>query len=221
MRKITNKEAGYSALELVIVVTFIGILSVMATLSMSTVEVNKADHQALNLIDVVQEARQRSLSQRTTMRVEINSTDRVIQIINEGDPLTASDDQVIKTVGLVEGGVFVGTTPSNLSAAPTELSPTPAVAFATSVHPLSSGDSVATLRFLRNGTVTNAGNDAIGTGAVPTGATVYVWSKYPDDTTANPSTGQIFRAVTVLASSGLTRLWKCPTDNGYCSTWKK
>lgn len=216
-----DSEAGFSALELIIVLVFVGILSVMATISFNSTEIEKADAQASAVIDVLQEARQRALGQRTTMRVEINLTDRVVQIINENNPGNANDDQVIKTNGFVEGGVFFGTGATNVSGSPTELSPTPNVVFATSVHPLSTGDNVATLRFQRDGTVTNAGTDAIGTGAVPTGATIHVWSKYTDDTSANPTNGQIFRAITVLASSGLTRLWECPKTSGSCSNWKK
>lgn len=223
LKKPKKNESGFSIMELVIVLGVVAILTVMATLSFSTEKLYEADTQALTFIDIFQEARQRSLSQRTTMRVEINRTDQVINIIDEGrNALSSADDQVIKTSRFIgTGGVFIGSTASNQSGSPAELSPTPAITFSSSVHPLSSGDSVSTLRFLRNGTVTNAGTDAIGTGSVPTGATIFIWSKYANDTSTNPTTGQMFRAVTVLSSSGLTRLWKCTTENGSCSTWKK
>jgi Tfp pilus assembly protein FimT len=222
MQKNKQNESGFSVVELVIVMTVVVILSVMATMALRSPKLFEADTQALVISDTFQEARQRSLSQRTTMRVEINNTRQQIRIIDEGRlPLDTSDDRVIKTTNYMGNGVYIGTQATNQTGSPSELSPTPAIAFTNSVHPLSSGNSVATLRFLRNGTVTNAGNDAIGTGSVPTGATIYVWSKYPNDTSTNPTNGQIFRAVTVLSSSGLTRIWKCTATTGSCSNWTK
>lgn len=222
MNNKNNSELGFSIVELVVVLAVITVLSVIALMSFTTEKLYQADTQAINLVDIFQEARQRSLAQRTTMRVEINQTDRVIEIIDEGRlGDDTSDDVVIKTSQFVgTGDVFVGSVPDNQNSNPAELSPTPIVAFQNSVHPHSSGDSVVTLRFTRSGTVENAGDDALGTNAVPTGATIFVWSKYPEDNSANPTTGQMFRAVTVLASSGLTRMWKCGNENGSCNTWQ-
>ena len=222
MHKKRQKESGFSIFELVIVVAIVAILSTIAALSFYTEKIYKADTQALNIIDVLQEARQRALSQRTTMRVEVNRTEQLIQLINENSPTTSSDDEEVRTVSYTNQGVFVGTQPSNYTAGnPVELSPTPRLAFRTSNHPLSVGDRVGTIRFLRNGTVSDAGTDDIGTGARIRGATILVWSKYADDTSTNPNTVQIMRAVTVQRTSGLTRLWKCPLENGTCATWIK
>ncbi|MEZ5425458.1 MAG: hypothetical protein R2747_04255 [Pyrinomonadaceae bacterium] len=180
-----------------------------------------AETQALQISDLFQEARQRALSQRTTHRVEINATKRVIRLIDELGPGDASDDKVIKFVNYSNDGVYIGSLPSNASGSPTELSPVPVATFASSTHPLSAGDFVATFRFIRNGTVTNAGTNGWGSGAVVTGATVYVWSKYPNDGSANPSVGNTIRAVTVLGSTGLTRMWKCNLSGTSCSNWTK
>ena len=108
-----------------------------------------------------------------------------------------------------------------MTATPVETIPVLPVAFANSTHPLSLGNQVVTMRFRSNGTVENAGNDAIGTGATPTGATIYVWTKSETDTSANPTVASVLRAVTVLGSSGLTRMWKCGIVNNQCSNWTK
>lgn len=215
-----NSDKGFSIIELVVVLLIIGVLSAFAVWALKTSKLYNAETQALALIDVMQEARQRSLSQRRTMRVEINSTKKLIRLINENTPGNASDDTIIKSVPFMDNNtLLIGRTPTNMSGSPTELSPVPASSFSTSLHPLSANDKVITLRFLRNGTVVNAGNDAIGTGAVPTGATIYVWARRDTDTNPNTTAANIFRAVTVLGSSGATRLWKCATVNNQCTNW--
>jgi len=220
MKHSTIKSAeGFSILELVIVLTIIMILSLFTFMSLGSEKLYNTDKQALKITDLLQEARQRSLSQRKTMRVEINQTKKSVRLIDEKDIGNANDDREIKSVSYSDNSVYVGTAPSNMSATPTEVTPVSPISFSTSNHPLSSNDKVATMRFLKNGTVTNAGSDAIGTGAVPTGATIYVWSKFPKDSSTTPTTAQIFRAVTVLGTRGSTRIWKCLTTNGQCTEW--
>ncbi len=219
--KVRESEKGFSIAEMVIVMTIIAILSVVAIMSFSTQKMYEADSQTLLIIDFFQEARQRSLSQRATMRVEINATLQMIRLIDEKNGTTANDDAVIKQSRFMGNGVYIGSKPSNVTNQPTELSPVPVTPFASSNHPLSSGNSVIVLRFQRNGTVVNAGSSAIGTGAVPTGSTIYVWSKYVSDNSTNPTTAQVMRGITVLASSGSTKMWKCLFTNGTCSNWTK
>lgn len=212
-----NSTAGFSVIELLAVVVIVAILSMIAYTSLSESKLYEADRQANQIIDMLQEGRQRSISQRNTLRVEINSTDNSIRLIDEKDNANAADDVVIESADFMNNGVFIGTTPPNLSAGPTELSPVLPITFKTSTHPLSVGDKVATVRF-RRGTAQDAGNDAIGTGSIPTGASIYVWSKNENDTSQNPN-GNVIRAITVLGSTGSTRLWKCAISSGDCSTW--
>jgi hypothetical protein len=193
----------------------------MAVMTVSSTTRSTAETQALQLADMYQEARQRALSQRTTFRVEINATKRVIRLIDEKIAGYPADDQVVKFTNFHGDGVFIGSAPSNAATGPTELSPVPAITFTTSTHPLSTGDSVATLRFIRNGTVTNAGTNAAGAGAIVTGATINVWSKNPNDNSTTPTVGQVIRAVTVLGSTGLTRMWKCNLSGSSCTAWTK
>lgn len=219
MKKTGNKSAaGFSIIELLVIVALIGILSAIAFMSFSASKLYEADRQALQITDLLQEARQRSLSQRNSLRVEINSTNNSIRLIDEMKPGDASDDFVIRTLFFLHEGVFVGTAPANLSAGPTESTPVLPISYSTSTHPLSIGEKVAVIRF-RKGNAQNAGTDAIGTNSIPTGATVYIWSKDPNDNSVNPTVGNIIRAITIIGSSGSSRLWKCTIDAGDCSQW--
>ena len=113
----------------------------------------------------------------------------------------------------------VGVKPENAYKVPTEMSPVPELVFKKSVYPLSEGDTVATLRFVRTGIVLNAGSNADGDNAAMTGATIYVWQ--PEYTYAgNPlNKGSLIRAITVQGTSGLSRYWKCNQIKGGCESW--
>ncbi len=224
-RAFSKAEQGISIVELLVVVLIVGIMSAFLIVSFRSYKLYNADNQALRMIDLMREAQQRALSQHETMRIEINSTGRLIRLINENAPGTATDDAVIGTINYASvnyaDNVFVGITPTNMTSTPTEASPIVPVTFTTSNHPLSLGSQVATLRFMSNGTVRNAGTDAIGTGSVATGATVYVWSKRDSDTSANPTVANVLRAVTVIGTSGSPKLWKCAVVNNQCTTWTR
>lgn len=207
--------------EMVVVLVIIGIMSAIVGSTLIAPRLYAAEDQTLKLIDLMREAQQRSLTQKTTMRVEINSTRRVIRLINENVRTNAGDDTILKTVPYVSDDVFIGVTPTNMTTTPVETVPILPVAFANGTHPLNLGNQVVTMRYRSNGTVENAGTDAIGTNATATGATVYVWTKRPSDTSANPTVANVLRATTVFGSSGLTRLWKCAIANNQCSNWTK
>lgn len=233
---VSQSERGVSIVEILVVVIIIGILSSITAMSLLAPKKYNAENQTFILVDLMREAQQRALSQKKTMRVEINSTDRVINLIDENEPADAdndgvndtpiaSNDQIIKTATFIESNnvstVFIGVVPANMTTSPTELSPVLPIAFSNSLHPLSLSDRVATMRFKSNGMVHNAGNDAVGTGSTPTGATIYVWSKKDSDNSANPTDADILRALTVLGSSGSTKYWKCGVVNNQCTTWTK
>jgi prepilin-type N-terminal cleavage/methylation domain-containing protein len=216
-----DSQRGFSIAELVIVVAIIAILSVAAIMSFANQKMYEADAQTLTIIDFFQEARQRALSQRSFMRVEINATLKAIRLIDEKLPNNAADDVVIKSTAFMDNGVFIGSLPSNITGAPTELAPVPVTPFAASNHPLSVGNSVIVLRFRSNGVVYNAGTDGAGANAAPTGSTIFVWSKAPKDPSPTPTQAQVMRATTVLASSSSAKVWKCLLTNNACSTWTK
>lgn len=219
--KFQRSERGFSLIELIMVFIGLAVLSTLAVMSFNSLKMTKADRQASELVDMLQEARQRAVTQRRTMRVEINETDRVIRLINEKDQWdVASDDVEIRRASYVGDGVFMGSAkPADATSDPSELTPVPIISFKNSSHPLSAGDNVATLRFFSNGRVKDAGNDAIGTGSTVKGATIFVWSKRPNDTSPSSTVANIFKAVTVT-TSGLIRTRQCSKDSsGKWANW--
>jgi prepilin-type N-terminal cleavage/methylation domain-containing protein len=216
--KKTSSQAGFSLIEVVIVLTVLVILSSMAVMTFWNSRKYSADDQAKRMIDVFDEARQKALNQRKTFRVEINRTKQEIRLIDEGnnDPVvTETDDVIIKRVQ-ISNQVVIGAAPTNISGAPTATSPIPVPAYASNNYPLSNGDEKITLRFKLNGQVVDAGTDNIGTGSFVNGATIYVYSNKPSVT--NPD---VIRAVTVLGTTGDTSLFKCTFASNICGSWSR
>ncbi len=214
--KKTSSQAGFSLIEVIIVIAVLVILSTIAVVTFWTSRKYSADDQAKKIIDVFDEARQKALNQRKTFRVEINKTQSEIRLIDEGtDTTTASDDVILKKYPL-SGQVVIGAAPSNASGAPTATSPIPVPTYAASTYPLSSGDQKITLRFKRNGQVVDTGTDNIGTGSLMNGATIFVYSNTPS--VSNPD---VIRAVTVLGTTGDTSLYKCQFASSTCGSWSR
>lgn len=213
-------QGGFSLIELIIVVLVISILSILSVLSFKAEKKYLADQQAYEIIDLLSEARQRSLTQQQTIRVEINQTRNSIRLIAENEPGDAADDKELKSVKLQERSrVVVGVTPKNVYKSPAEMSPTPVLSFKKSVHPLSAEDTVATLRFVRTGKVVDAGSNAVGDNSVMNGATIYVWSPHYSPANEPLETGSLIRAVTVQGTSGISGFWKCSATGARCETW--
>jgi len=216
--KLKPSQAGFSLVEMIIVMMVMIILSVVAFTAFSTPRKYAPEDQAKRLVDIFDEARQKALNQRKTFRVEINKTKNEIRLIDEGteiDPVV-TDDRIIKTVPIT-GSVSLGVTPENIVGSPPSTSPIPVPTYASSNYPLSNGDQKITLRFRRNGRVNNAGNDNIGSGSTTTGATIYVTSNTPSSNSPD-----IIRAVTLLGTSGDSSVYKCQFDNyGRCGNWSR
>lgn len=214
-----SSEAGFSLIEMMTVVSIIFILAGFSMFYLTGHQkAYKPDDESLQITDILQEARQRSLTQRRTMRVEINATKNIVRLIDENqDPTTEADDVVLKSVSLYNPAeVKVGGIPGNIGYNPPEPLPAPTAIFKPSVYPSSISQSVCTLRFRSDGTVVDAGNNPTGTGAVMTGATVQVWSPKASDTTKS----DIARSITVIGSTGTIRLWEFdPTLTG-ANKWK-
>lgn len=214
-----SSETGFSVIEMLVVV---GITAIMTSVSLYYLyghqKLYMPDEQASHFIDLLQEARQRALTQKVTMRVELDLTDNIARLINEGDATTATDDKLVRSFLLKPAQeVKVENRPSNVTVNPTEPSAVPPITFvASSLHPLSLNHKVATLRFKKDGTVTDGGTNAIGGGANVTGATVFIWQ--PSKTNANNSV--ITRSITVIGGSGAIRLWNHYPTQPANSQWK-
>lgn len=218
MNKKLNLENGFSIVELLIVVVVISIMTGFAAYYFSSHQkLYKPDDQALKLIDILQEARQRALTQRESIRVEINSTLNIARIIDEGDATTANDDRELRRIILFgQNEVKFSTRPNNISYNPPEALAPPTAVFTTSVYPTSTTQNVCTIRFQSNGTVLNAGTNATGTGATPTGVTLLIWSPKAGAT----GDADIARAITIIGTSGSLRLWEFNNISTNSNKWQ-
>jgi prepilin-type N-terminal cleavage/methylation domain-containing protein len=209
---------GFSMVELLIVLTVITILLSISLFYLSGHErLFRPDEQALKIIDVFQEARQRSLTQRETMRVEIDLTDNLVRLIDENLPGSAGDDQIIRSLVLVpQSEVKVNSRPPDIATNPVEIMPVPIAQFRPSVYPASAGHNVCTFRFQRNGTVVNEGTDAVGSNATTTGLTLFLWSPKPN----NANESEIARAITVIGATGSVRFWEYNRQLTEANKWK-
>lgn len=209
---------GFSMVELLIVLVVITILIGISMFYLTAHQrLYRPDEQAVKVIDIFQEARQRSLTQRETMRVEIDLTDNLVRLIDENTSTTAGDDTVIKKQTLVPPHeVKMNSRPPDISTVPIEIMPVPDAQFKPSIYPPSLGHNVCTFRFHRNGTVVNEGTDAIGSNATTVGLTLFIWSPKPN----NPSQSEIARAVTVIGATGAVRFWEYNRSLSDPNKWK-
>lgn len=217
---IKSDSDGVTLIELLIVMTVITIMTGVSLFYLTGHQkLYKPDEQALRIADILQEARQRALTQRETIRVEIDTTpaSNFARIIDENKPDTDADDKELKRIKLLPSSdVRVDTSPTNITYNPPESLPVPTAVYKTSIYSGTSGDQVCTIRFQSNGTVTDAGTNTIGTGAVPTGVTLYVWSPKSGKITQS----DIARAITIIGASGSIRLWEFDTNSTDTNKWK-
>jgi prepilin-type N-terminal cleavage/methylation domain-containing protein len=204
-----EQEKGFSLIELLVVISIIAIMTVVGIVSFTRgKELYKTDDQALQIIDMLHEARFRALSQRETMRVEISITNNQVRIIDENTSTTADDDKVIRTLYLSpQTSVKLNPRPAGFSASPTTPVTCPDASFTTSNHPLSSGQTVAVFRFNMLGQVLNGGNNATGQNSVVTSSTITLWPPKKTAPTQADQTGLI-RAIQIIGNSGAIQLWK-------------
>lgn len=184
---------------------------------LSTQRLYKPDEQALKIIDIFQEARQRSLTQRETMRVEIDLTENVIRLIDENTSSVSTDDLEIRNFFLLPSeDVRLDQRPGQIDYNPPEEFPVPSAQFRQSNYPRSLLHNVCTLRFLSNGTVVDQGTNDIGENAVNTGTTLHIWSPNKE----NNDNSDIARAVTIVGSTGSIRLWEHDKQLSHTNKWK-
>ncbi|MEP6944989.1 MAG: prepilin-type N-terminal cleavage/methylation domain-containing protein [Acidobacteriota bacterium] len=216
---IKRANSGYSIVELLVVLAVLAILtSISIFYAAGHKKLYQPDDQALQISDILQEARQRALTQRRSMRVEINTTTNTVKLYDENlDATTASDDVALKSLALFTTvNVRVDTRPAEISYNPPESLPVPSAVFKPSVYPPSISQTVATIRFLANGSAVDAGTNAIGTGAVPTGVTLHIWAP----SKANTAQSDIARSITILGATGVIRLWEFDRSSSASNKWE-
>lgn len=209
---------GFSVVELLVVLVVIGVLSAASTFYLlGHRRLFRPDEQSMRIVDALQEARQRSLTQRETMRVEIDLTDRMVRIIDENSPATAEDDVLVRASVLYPAAeVRTGTRPPGILTSPEESMPVPIADFRPSIYPPSATHFVCTLRFLRNGTVVDQGADALGSNAATAGATLYLWTPKSQ----SESETEIARAITIIGATGAIRSWEYDRALETTNKWK-
>lgn len=213
-----NSQAGFSLIELLVVVGLIMLLSGIMLFYMSGHQkLYKPDDQALQIADILQEARQRALAQRETMRVELNLTSNIVTLSNENGSTDTNDDVVIKRFTLFQPtDVKISARPAQISYGPPEPMPVPTAVFKPSVYTSTAGNNVCTIRFLSNGSAVDAGTNATGSGAVQTGVSLYVWSPKK----SAPTESEQARAITVLGATGAIRMWEFDAKLTQSNKWK-
>lgn len=217
-------------IELIIVLLVLSIFMVIAT-RFSSPKLYKADVEGNKVIEVLREARERAVLQNKTIRVELNKTRNTIRVIAEQDPTTGADDKVFKELRLSSlDDVKWGAPPENMSQGPQENTPVPELEFKNPVtfeashpppnHADFATNSVATLRFLGNGNVVDAGINEIGTGSIITGATIFFWTPIANSNGTISNDALVLRAITLTGNSGSSRYWKCGIGENGCSDWQ-
>ena len=214
LRSVKKCQKGFSLLELLVVLGIMMILSAVAVLSILSKDKYPPDDQTYLIFDVLQEARLKAITQRTVFRFEIDNSNKTIWLVDENDPSSDSDDEVVKKVTF-KAGVNIGVKPNNVTVLPTASSPVPVIPFSTSKFLLTSNKQTIALRFDKLGQVLDKGTNSKGSGALVTGATIFV-----SETLDAAGKAKIIRALTVNGVSGNSAILKCPLNTQLeCKTW--
>lgn len=218
-QRVPNKknELGFSLVEVAVAMTVILILTGVSLYYLTNHKrLFKPDDQALQLIDVLQEARQRSLTQRETMRVEIDLTANRARLYDENSVSTDTDDVMLKEVKLFTANeVKMATRPTNISYNPPEPLANNTADFRISLYPKSAPNNVCTYRFLSTGRVVNAGENSTGNNAQTKSEVLFIWSPNKD----NPNDFEVARAITVVGTTGSIRLWEFSPSSTEANKW--
>ncbi len=196
-------ERGFSALELLIVVAIILVLSAISIpFFYNYTRLYKSEDEALKLMDNMREASQLALAKRRTFRLEIDLTDNALLIIDEKG---SAADTLVKSIPLentlevrmdkIPNGVTKPIPPNFADAV-----------FADDALGHMRGTSsvinhkVWAARFNSDGSVVNASN-------LPLNINLYVWP--PDAAGSNTPRNKIeVRSLSIFGGTGAVRYWK-------------
>lgn len=204
-----HSEAGFSLLELVIVLVLIAVVSGMAIMNFASAKrLQSTDDQAIRLMDFMRDASIQALSKRRTFRLEIDVTDKELKLIDENGVGT-NDDRLARwspfditgvvrvDSSLVPSGVTTTGLPANYNAA----------LFGTDTlghwknNTRVTGHSVWSVRFRSDGSLVSNANAV-------SSATLYLWPAKDGTTPNTPLTKSLVRAITLFGPTGSIKYWK-------------
>lgn len=206
-RQLGTGERGHSMIELLIVVSIIVILTAVTIFALTGHKsAYKADDQSLKILDFIREANSRALTYRETIRLEIDTTDNEIRLIDENSSLTSTDDKEFRSMPLEKvADVVVDKTPSGITA-PNPPSYTVATYATDTIGHLEgsttvTGHRVWSMRFKADGTVINNSNAV-------TSATLFIYPPLSASTLDTAKNTKLVRAITIFGGSVGVKLWK-------------
>lgn len=205
--RIGSNERGHSLLELLIVVSLIVILTAIAIFALNgNKAAYKADDQSIKILDFIREANSRALTYRETTRLEIDTTDNEIRIIDENSNTTTTDDKEVRAMPLEKVvDVVVDKTPSGITV-PNPPNYTAATYATDTIGHLEgsttvTGHRVWSIRFKSDGTVINNSNAV-------TSSTLFIYPPLSASTLDTPKNTKLVRAITIFGGSVGVKLWK-------------
>ncbi len=204
----SKTDSGFSAVELIIVVALIAILSAMSLpYIFNYKKAYKSEDQALKVIDLMRETGQLALTRRRPYRFEIDLTDNAVLIIDESHTVAGvviPDTQIKKIPMELPKDVRMDIIPAGV----TKPNPPNYTDFAFAVdakgHLVGSttitGHTVWVARFASDGSVLNNAN-------IPINANIYIWPPISYGSTTPRNKAEV-KAITMFGGSGAIRYWK-------------
>lgn len=201
--KCTNDSKGFSLPELLVALTILAVLTAISLPYLASYKkLYKSEDQALKVIDLMGEASQLALTRRRTFRLEIDTTDNAVLIIDEAG---GSPDVLVKKIPMEKAAdIRMDRIPAGVSKPnPPNYTDISFVTDATGHYENGTqvtGHTVWAARFRSDGSVVNASNAL-------TSVNVYIWPPITPGSLTPRNRSEV-RAITLFGGSGAIRYWK-------------
>jgi type II secretory pathway pseudopilin PulG len=197
-----SAEKGASIVEIVIALVIIAVLSAISLpYIVNYKKLYKSEDQALKMIDLMREAAQVAVTERRTIRFEIDLTDNAVLLIDQS---ASASGNLIKKIPLEETKeVRVDVIPDGITKPDTNYND---ITFAADTVGHLDGTTTVTghniwaARFKRDGSVVSVAD-------TPISVNIYVWPPVEPGSTEARNDTEI-RAITMFGGSGALRYWK-------------